>query len=185
MRLRGVILPACLLTVACGGNSPTPTSPTGVAFTDGPYLLHAGAPASSFDPPCTAIGTTDTTVGVDTDVMLTRESTQWVARSKLPSNGDIELRFVTAVGTTQSQVQGTIRGSGVAIMTGFTAPGVAAANTVSFSGPAANSPASVDGTALAPSQSGLAMVGRISGVITFREGQGAIMCTAAHWSLYK
>ena len=38
MRLHRIILPACLLTVACGGNSPTPTSPTGVAFTDGPYL---------------------------------------------------------------------------------------------------------------------------------------------------
>src|SRR5439155_27357955 len=35
MRLHRLILPACLLTVACGGTAPTPTSPTGVAFTDG------------------------------------------------------------------------------------------------------------------------------------------------------
>ncbi len=129
-------------------------------------------------------------VSLTTNVTLSQDGSDWVARSPTPTNGDIELRFHEtgalhlvgsgAVGSVY--VSGTVTGTG--IPNSDNSGGTKFWQTISFAG-AGNDPSAqvqgMTGTPISP----VIVFGKATGVITMVDFQGqTVSCSAlTEWSI--
>ena len=147
----------------------------------GTQLLTLAGFASSTDPafpPCTPIGQPRDGTSVNTTVTLTREGSEWVARS-VPGTGSIELRLRGVGASTAGYVvAGTI--AGTAVDTGLM--GIVRDVSVTLGGPAGAGLATFDGETT--TKASALVIGRVTGALRFSDSQGvSSTCPAIQWSM--
>ena len=162
-----------LIATACGRGPSSPTDlGVGVQLPDGRYMLQITPPVAFQG--CTPVPDPPIGIGQVSNVVLTRESDAWVARSATALDGDVELRFrAAAAGATSVLLAGTIQGTAITRV----GSGALSASLSGSGTPAAQVTASWSGT------SG-SVIGKISGAIVFAvDGQTRSTCPTADWVL--
>jgi hypothetical protein len=166
---------------ACGGRSVTSPEASGLPLAPGRQLLTLAGFASSTDPafpPCTPIGQPRDGTSVNTIVSLTKEGSEWVARST-PGMGTIDLHLrSTGASSGGYGVAGTITGTALDI--GFM--GVARDVSVTLGSTPGGGLANFDGETTSRASS--MVVGRVTGALRFSDSQGlSSTCPAIQWSM--
>ena len=176
-----MLLAGLAMAAACGGQPATAPDASVLPLSPGTQLLTLAGFASSTDPAfpsCTPIGQPRAGTSVNTTVSLTREGSEWVARST-PGTGSIELRLRGAGASTAGFiVAGTMTGTAADI--GLM--GVARDVSVTLGGAAGAGLATFDGETT--SKASALIVGRVTGALRFSNSQGgSSTCPAIQWSM--
>lgn len=100
---------AAVMAGACGGSPTNPGDLFNLSMTPGEYFFH---PVILSVPPNCGLKNDD--VSMSSRVSLSREGTEWVARSSSPADGTLELRFRGSPGpviNSSAPIGGTLRGT--------------------------------------------------------------------------
>jgi hypothetical protein len=102
---------ATLMAAACGASPTNPDDLFNLSMTPGEYFFRA---AILSVPPNCGPGLKNDDVSMSSRVSLSREGTEWIARSSGPADGTLELRFRGSPGpviNSSAPIGGTLRGT--------------------------------------------------------------------------
>jgi hypothetical protein len=188
---------ACAAVAACGGpaapsdrSTAVTTTIGGISLPLGPYELYVAVDDEQGLVCTRSGGGLVGFVSLTTNVTLSQDGSDWVARSTTPDNGNIDLRFhetggqeVGGSGVVGSvYVSGTLTGTG--IPNSDNSRGTRFWQTVSFAGVGNDPHAQVQGmtgTSISP----VIVFGKATGLITMVDAQGqTVSCSAlTEWSI--